>query len=257
MARPPLAPRSSIVTVKLLAYSTLQIGVIQCLAAYCAFFVVLVEAGFPLSTLGTAAATWDDPSVIINAKVCGRATGFSAPRRTLTWPGAQGAATLPRARRAPSTAARRWHTRRPRTLSPWCGCSGPTYSYASRGWTACLCTVSSTSPCSTEVAPPLSPAVDGIARWLTRWAFFPRGPVQVASSSSNWRLGVSVLACSAVMAAIVYVPYMNDLFGTRMLTFPQLLPALPFAAFIIAYDELRKACIRRWPHGWVARATAW
>lgn len=48
-----------------------------------------------------------------------------------------------------------------------------------------------------------------------------------------------------LIALLVYVPWLHDVFGTRPLRVVHLLPAIPFAIFIIFYDELRKFFIRK------------
>lgn len=48
-----------------------------------------------------------------------------------------------------------------------------------------------------------------------------------------------------LIALLVYVPWLHDVFGTRPLRVVHLLPAIPFAIFIIFYDELRKFLIRK------------
>jgi len=64
------------------------------------------------------------------------------------------------------------------------------------------------------------------------------------------------LAFETVLALIVvYAPFLDIALGTRPLNPRHLLPALPFAFLIIAYDELRKFWIRTHPTGWVKRFT--
>ena len=48
-----------------------------------------------------------------------------------------------------------------------------------------------------------------------------------------------------LIALLVYVPFLHDVFGTRNLRAVHLLPAIPFAIFIIFYDETRKFFMRR------------
>ena len=72
------------------------------------------------------------------------------------------------------------------------------------------------------------------------------------SAASNRRLTWAVLLCTVVVVLMVYFPWFNPLFGTRILAFVHLLPALPFAVFLVVYDELRKWHIRRHPDGTAA-----
>ena len=48
---------------------------------------------------------------------------------------------------------------------------------------------------------------------------------------------------------LVYVPWLNPLFGTAFLDLKHLLPSIPFALLLFVYDELRKWELRRHPNG--------
>ena len=70
-----------------------------------------------------------------------------------------------------------------------------------------------------------------------------------AARDRNKQLNWSLLLCTAVVILVIYFPWFNPLFGTRILPFVHLLPALPFVVFMFVYDELRKWLIRRNPKG--------
>lgn len=57
-------------------------------------------------------------------------------------------------------------------------------------------------------------------------------------------------------AGISYLPFVN-LVGTRPLKFVWWCSAIPFNFFIFLYDESRKAWIRKHPKGWLQRTTYW
>merc|ERR1719510_758038 len=57
-------------------------------------------------------------------------------------------------------------------------------------------------------------------------------------------------------AGISYLPFVN-IVGTRPLKFVWWCSAIPFNFFIFLYDESRKAWIRKNPKGWLQRTTYW
>ena len=73
---------------------------------------------------------------------------------------------------------------------------------------------------------------------------------------SNWFLNFGLCFETALAAFLSYTPGMDK--GLRMypLKFNWWLPALPFSALILSYDETRKFLLRRLPPGsWVERET--
>eukprot|EP01088_Endostelium_zonatum_P006102 TRINITY_DN18209_c0_g1_i1.p1 TRINITY_DN18209_c0_g1~~TRINITY_DN18209_c0_g1_i1.p1 ORF type:complete len:1118 (-),score=288.13 TRINITY_DN18209_c0_g1_i1:70-3423(-) len=72
---------------------------------------------------------------------------------------------------------------------------------------------------------------------------------------TNIQLTAALCFETVVAVLIVYLPGLGFVLGTRQLRFVHLFPALPFTLAILTYDETRKAMIRRWPNGWVARMT--
>jgi sodium/potassium-transporting ATPase subunit alpha len=47
---------------------------------------------------------------------------------------------------------------------------------------------------------------------------------------------------------LVYAPFMNEIFSTTDMEYPEWLIGIPFAVFIIFYDEIRKYCFRNFPN---------
>ena len=64
-----------------------------------------------------------------------------------------------------------------------------------------------------------------------------------------WRL---VLGC-----LLIYLPFLNTVFGTRPLHILHWFPGVPFSILILVYDEVRKLLMRGSPGGWLERFTYW
>ncbi|GJP67468.1 hypothetical protein CLOP_g24288 [Closterium sp. NIES-67] len=73
----------------------------------------------------------------------------------------------------------------------------------------------------------------------------------------NHVLNFSLLFETLVAAALLYWPFLQEVFDTRPLNVLYWLIGLPFALTILAIGELRKLLIRRFPGGWMDRWTNW
>lgn len=84
----------------------------------------------------------------------------------------------------------------------------------------------------------------------------------------NHQANFGIFFETALIALIVYVPWIGNVLGTRMLAFPHfMVPSLAWFTIIFFYDEVRKihvrAGIRRkktgvtFYDGWLARNTIW
>lgn len=73
---------------------------------------------------------------------------------------------------------------------------------------------------------------------------------------ANWRLFASMTGSLLVAIVVLYGPGINSLFGTSPVPGKYWGIPFAFAAAIIAFDELRKHAVRKWPQGIVAKA-AW
>lgn len=60
----------------------------------------------------------------------------------------------------------------------------------------------------------------------------------------NWVLNIGLVEEVLLCAALCYIPFIQEAFGTRPLRFVHWLPGLPFTLFIFVYDEIRKFFIR-------------
>ena len=74
---------------------------------------------------------------------------------------------------------------------------------------------------------------------------------------------------TALIAFIVYIPWIGQILGTRMIACPHfMVPSFAWFAIILFYDEVRKVHVRRGMRkdaktgvtkydGWIARNTLW
>ena len=62
----------------------------------------------------------------------------------------------------------------------------------------------------------------------------------------------TVLGC-----ILIYVPFLNDVFGTRPLHILHWMPGVPWSIMILVYDETRKYLMRGAPGGWIDTMTYW
>lgn len=75
----------------------------------------------------------------------------------------------------------------------------------------------------------------------------------------SWRnhvLNIAILLQLTVTLLILYVPPFHIVFGSRSIGW-FFVATIPWFLFIIAYDEIRKFLMRRFPGGWVERNTYW
>merc|ERR1711991_345726 len=61
----------------------------------------------------------------------------------------------------------------------------------------------------------------------------------------NWILNLGLFEETALCILLCYVPFFNQIFGTRWLRWYWWIPPLPFSFAILVYDEMRKALIRK------------
>jgi sodium/potassium-transporting ATPase subunit alpha len=84
---------------------------------------------------------------------------------------------------------------------------------------------------------------------------------------TNWHANASLLFETCLVIVFSYLPWLNLVFGTRMIAFPHfMIPALSWFCIMFFYDEMRKLYIRRGMRkdrkanktvydGWIARNT--
>jgi hypothetical protein len=61
----------------------------------------------------------------------------------------------------------------------------------------------------------------------------------------NWPLNIGLMTNIAIFSMVIYVPGLNKVLGARPLGLKYWALSLPFLAFVILSEELRKFCIRR------------
>ncbi len=74
---------------------------------------------------------------------------------------------------------------------------------------------------------------------------------------SNWVLDIGLGVEIALAILLCYVPFLHTIFLTRPVSYKIWLIGLPFFAFVVVSDELRKWWMRKHPGGWVERLTYW
>jgi len=194
------APRNAqtdkLVTSKLISFSYLQIGVIQALAGFFCFFVVLMSEG-------GMHPDWVPQSEFGNSKT---SYGFSGRVPIDMWNGENFMDSLTR-----ENALRRAQT-------------AFLVSIVEVQWADLLI-------CKTRML-----------------SLFQQG-------LKNGVLIFGLVSETILVACLVYVPFLNDVFNTLDLQFKHWLPAIPFSLLIFWYDEIRKYLIRRNAHGWVKANT--
>lgn len=72
---------------------------------------------------------------------------------------------------------------------------------------------------------------------------------------NNWVLNTGIIFETLLAAFMCYTPGMAAALRVYPLRIWWWFPALPFSLLIWVYDELRRAIIRRYPDGWVAKET--
>ncbi|CAI5969673.1 unnamed protein product [Closterium sp. NIES-64] len=73
----------------------------------------------------------------------------------------------------------------------------------------------------------------------------------------NWVLNFSLLFETGIAAALLYVPFLQEVFSVRPISIVYWFIGIPFALTILFLGEIRKLFIRRFPGGWMDRWTAW
>jgi hypothetical protein len=86
---------------------------------------------------------------------------------------------------------------------------------------------------------------------------------------NNWQMNFGIFFETALVSAIVYVPFLNVAFETRPLACPHMfIPGMSFTTLLFFFDEVRKIYLRQGidknrrtgrqeMNGWVVRNTYW
>ncbi|KAI4457024.1 sodium/potassium-transporting atpase subunit alpha [Holotrichia oblita] len=68
----------------------------------------------------------------------------------------------------------------------------------------------------------------------------------IQQGMDNWVLNLGILFEMGLAALVVYCPYINEMVRLQPINILYILPALPYALFIMVFDELRRYCIRKY-----------
>ena len=84
-----------------------------------------------------------------------------------------------------------------------------------------------------------------IVQWADVMACKTRLNSLFQQGMKNWILNLGLFEETALCILLCYVPFFNQIFGTRWLRWYWWIPPLPFSFAILVYDEMRKALIRK------------
>jgi sodium/potassium-transporting ATPase subunit alpha len=227
MSKPPRdMNHDRLVTVKLVSFSYLQVGIIQALAGFYVYFVVLNDYGFhPADLVGNEDIFDDDNANILSYNVPGL--------------GAVGGAAITEAQRVAATSV--------------------TYGSTTIGLGSC--NVERSDICHfPEEALAHAQSAFFVSIVIVQWADIIACKTRSLSlkhqGMRNGWLNFGLLFETTLACLLSYAPFLNDGLGTRPISFVHWLPAIPFAMMITTYDEVRKFLLRNLgKNNWIERNT--
>ena len=94
-----------------------------------------------------------------------------------------------------------------------------------------------------------------MVQWINVIATRSRSVSIVKRGCGNMFMNFALIFETLLAIAMIYVPGLN--YGLQLdMVYPlSWLPAVPFIIFLLCYDEIRKAIIRKHPNGWMQRET--
>jgi len=215
MEKPPRDHTDRLVTAKLISFSYLQIGIIQALAGFYTYFVVLNDYGFPHHILPNLAEAFtmdlenDDQKPIIAPNGDDK---YGAAK--MYWPK-----------------------------------NGQTYDLKACNLKNANCHNPKEALAHAQCAYFISIIV---VQWADILACKTRTLSLFQQGMRNNHLNFGLVFETVLGAFMCYTPGLSDGLGTRAIEFVHWLPALPFAMVILSYDELRKYIMRQQgENGWV------
>eukprot|EP00457_Paulinella_chromatophora_P000842 gb/GEZN01000842.1/.p1 GENE.gb/GEZN01000842.1/~~gb/GEZN01000842.1/.p1 ORF type:complete len:1094 (+),score=168.27 gb/GEZN01000842.1/:116-3283(+) len=231
MQRPPRDARTDrLVTNKLVNFAYLQIGVIQAVAGFYAYLVVLLDYGFPSSMLPGAGVSWpmnegapsnvvfftEDPNVYPDAEPC--QYGLQAN-------------CYPFYRFVDRRNIESTRAMVPCNIGAFEAEGSPCWNpYEALAHAQCAYFISII-----------------IVQWADLVACKTRKLSLLSQGMRNMVLNAGLCFETALGAFLCYVTALNKPLGTRPLQFVHWLPALPFSIIIFMYDEIRKYLMRTLP----------
>lgn len=94
-----------------------------------------------------------------------------------------------------------------------------------------------------------------LVQWATLIASRTRSQSVVQRGMNNWVLNFALIFETALAVVLIYVPGLNRGLQMEALYPLNWLTPLPFVLFMILYDEIRKAIVRKHPNGWMHKET--
>lgn len=219
MEKPPRDMNTDrLVTAKLISFSYLQIGIIQALAGFYTYFVVLNDYGFK-------------PSILP-----GLSEAFEADQRD--------------------------DSDRPIIATPPGDntCGPTTMIYQGHSYDLRECTICNANCHNPKEALAHAQCAYFVSIIVVQWADIlackTRSLSLATQGMRNSFLTFGLFFETALGAFFCYTPGLSTGLGTRAIEFAHWLPAMPFAALILTYDEVRKFIMRvQGDQGWVYRNT--
>lgn len=217
-----------LVTTKLISFSYVQIGMIQALAGFFTYFVVLNDYGFQPSDLTGLTDVFDDDNFDDSDYVC-----------TVPGVGVTDCRAL-------------WRTD---AVPP-----GTTYSFEGESITVQACNITRGDVCGVpEEALAHAQTAFFVAIIVVQWADLIACKTRSLSLKTqgmrNGVLNFGLFFTTVLASFLCYTPGL-DVLGTRDIEFVHWFPAMPFCVIILAYDESRKFLVRNLgKNNWVERFT--
>jgi len=95
-----------------------------------------------------------------------------------------------------------------------------------------------------------------MVQWANLFLSRTRSASIISKGFGNMMINFALVFETLLALLLIYIPGLNNGLQLEMLHPLALLPALPFVLFMVLYDEIRKAIIRKHPNGWMQRELA-
>lgn len=244
MLKPPRDMRvDRLVTVKLINFSYLQVGVVQAAAGFYTYVVVLMNFGFPAHFLPGRARWFMKGADADVFQIADIAAGGVNGTSVLRCDGDFSSAIHPVMQFCDSTGC---------ACSELGACAFPTQL---EGDAKSLCHNAEFSMGALQHAQ----CAFFIAIIVVQWADLVICKTRTLSifqqGMTNGTLNFGLFFTTVLGSILCYVPGLPQALGTAPLHFVHWCPAMPFCIMIFLYDEVRKSLIRAAPKGWVHQNT--
>ena len=95
-----------------------------------------------------------------------------------------------------------------------------------------------------------------IVQWVNLLASRSKSTSMFRRGLGNTVLNFALVFETILAFALIYIPGLNTGLQLDMLYPLSWLPSLPFVLFMVCYDEIRKAIMRKHPNGWMQQETS-